>query len=87
MSRERLTVEDRLKPARKLWAELNELAGDTNDARDETAYEERLKGVGACLVSVQKAMHTDDCPVGKHCEDPFCHHNGVCTCVVVNGST
>lgn len=24
--------------------------------------------------------HRKECTAGKHCEDPFCHHKGPCTC-------
>ncbi len=29
---------------------------------------------------MQWLRHRDDCKAGAHCEDPFCHHNGECSC-------
>lgn len=28
--------------------------------------------------------HDAGCPVGSHCEDPWCHHDGSCTCPTEN---
>jgi hypothetical protein len=44
------------KEVAQLLHELNQLAGDTNDAQDEAAFENRVKGVAACWELVEKHL-------------------------------
>lgn len=30
----------------------------------------------------ERPRHLNPCPVGKHCEDPYCHYKGNCSCGV-----
>lgn len=32
------------------------------------------------IEAMRWVRHRDNCRVGSHCEDPFCHHRGECTC-------
>lgn len=43
------------------------------DAIERVAKEEKAKGK-------RWLRHSKDCVAGKHCEDPFCHHDGECSC-------